>query len=274
MKMLKRRLHEIVELALPGDTLSRCFDLCMMGLILLNIVGVVLESVHGLSLRFATAFRAVEVVSVTLFSVEYLLRLWTCTEEDRFRRSVVGRLKFALTLLALVDLAAILPFYLPALIPFDLRFVRGLRLLRMFRVLKLGRYSESVRLVVAVIRGKKEELLVTAFVGLLLLVVSSSLMYFVERDAQPDVFSSIPATMWWGVVTLTTVGYGDTYPVTAVGKVLGAFVAFLGIGMFALPAGLLASGFSEEISKRRVKGGKCPHCGAPSDHMTEQEGRQ
>jgi len=163
--------------------------------------------------------------------------------------------------MALVDLLAILPFYLPMLLPIDLRFLRALRLMRLFRLLKMGRYVKSLRLMRHVLARRKEELLITLFSVLLLLVLSSSLMYFIEREAQPDKFASIPAAMWWGIATLTTIGYGDMYPVTALGKILGGFIALLGIGLFALPAGILASGFAAEIQQRDHPGKRCPHCG-------------
>ncbi len=166
----------------------------------------------------------------------------------------------------MIDLMAILPFYLPKLIPFDLRFLRAVRLFRIFRLLKLGRYSESVRLLGRVLNAKKEELGVTIFAVLILLVICSSLMYYAEHQAQPEAFSSIPAAMWWGIVTLTTVGYGDVYPITLPGKILGAIIAVLGIGLFALPAGILASGFADEMQKKRSQAsGICPYCGRKLD---------
>ena len=177
------------------------------------------------------------------------------------------------TPLALIDLMAVLPFYLPFVFP-DLRFMRALRLFRLFRVLKLARYSTSLQTFVDVLRLKKEELLLMLFAIMILLVVSSSLMYDVEHEAQPDDFSSIPAAMWWGIVTLATVGYGDIYPVTPWGKFIGSMVVILGIGLFALPTGVLASGFAEVLAKRKeeqkMAGMVCPHCGR---HIGDFAGR-
>jgi voltage-gated potassium channel len=164
----------------------------------------------------------------------------------------------------IIDLIAILPFYLPLLLPFDLRVIRAFRLFRLLRVLKLSRYSESMRVLGNVILSKKEELFICIFTGLVLLIVSSSVMYFIESEAQPEKFSNIPEAMWWGVATLTTVGYGDIYPVTPLGRIIGAMVSILGIGMFALPAGILASGFAEEIRRTHERDERdivCPHCG-------------
>ena len=167
--------------------------------------------------------------------------------------------------MALVDLAAILPFYLPLFIKLDLRFVRALRLLRLFRIFKMGRYSSALQMLGRVVRAKKEEIFITALVLIMLLVVASGLMYYIEKDAQPKQFSSIPSAMWWGVATLTTVGYGDVYPVTAAGKILSAVIAILGIGLFALPTGILASGFIEELHKKETGKIICPHCGKEID---------
>jgi voltage-gated potassium channel len=140
-----------------------------------------------------------------------------------------------------------------------------MRLFRLFRVLKLARYSESLQTFIDVLRLKKEELVLMFFAILILLVISSSLVYEAEHEAQPDAFASIPAAMWWGIVTLATVGYGDVYPETDLGKLIGSIVVILGIGLFALPTGVLASGFAEVLArkkeKHRMKTMRCPHCG-------------
>jgi voltage-gated potassium channel len=156
------------------------------------------------------------------------------------------------------------------ILPFDLRFLRVLRLFRLARVLKLGRYSEALRTLSRVLRSRKEELAVTASAVVMVLVISSSLMYYVEHGAQPKAFPNIPAAMWWGVVTLTTVGYGDIYPVTVLGKIAGAIIALSGIGLFALPAGILAGGFAQELQQRGKKVVHCPHCGKPIDEATDE----
>lgn len=257
----KNRIFEILEVASAGDLPSRMFDVFIMSLISLNVIAVILESVKNLSSQYMLFFRMFEIFSIAIFTIEYFLRLWTCTIDRRFNHPAIGRLRFAVTPLAIVDLMAILPFYLPMIIPLDLRFVRAVRLFRLFRLFKMGRYSESLKTLGNVLKAKKEELLIAVFVVLILLVIASSLMYFVENEVQQQAFSSIPAAMWWGVATLTTVGYGDVYPVTPAGKLLGAIIAILGIGMFALPTGILASGFVEEIQKRRGKRKICPHCG-------------
>lgn len=232
-------------------------------LIVLNVTAVVLETIWWINARFAHLFDAFEIFSVAVFTVEYILRVWSCTVDPRFSDPIRGRIRFMRTPLAVVDLLAFLPFYLPFVL-LDMRVLRAVRLFRMFRIVKLARYTESVDLFVDVIRMKKDELLLVLVSLLILLLVSSTLMYDVEHDAQPDKFSSIPAAMWWGLVTLATVGYGDVYPVTPAGKLIGSLVVMIGIGLFALPAGILASGFSEAFQRRRENHEMiCPHCGEP-----------
>lgn len=260
-KSIRRNVFDILESGADKSRKARIVQLAIMLLILLNVLAVTLESVDLLSKRYQLVFFYFEVFSVIVFSVEYVIRLWSCIEDPRWFHPVTGRLRYAFSWLSLIDLLAIIPFYLPALIAFDLRFVRAIRLVRIVRLLKLSRYSQSLQTLVSVFRSKKDELLVTLFVVFVLLVISSSLMYYAEKDAQPQAFASIPNAMWWTVVTLTTVGYGDAYPVTVAGKIIGAIVAVLGIALFAMPTAILGSGFLEEIQKNKEKPQVCPHCG-------------
>ncbi|MCP4500740.1 MAG: ion transporter [Deltaproteobacteria bacterium] len=207
---------------------------------------------------------------------------WTCTCDERYQHPVKGRLRYMVSPMALVDLVAILPFYLTFIKGLDLRIVRAIRLLRLFRLFKIGRYAEAFRQLSTVFSNKKEDLAITFFVMMILLVMSSSVMFFAENEAQPDKFHSIPASMWWGVATLTTVGYGDVYPITAIGKLFGAIIALLGVGIVAMPAGIIAGGFNEALQERREERRRelqgeaetlaenetglacvCPHCHKP-----------
>ncbi len=262
---LKKRTYEILDIASPGDILSRIFDIFIVALIFINVVAVVLETIQSLSNQFSNVFKILEIFSVIIFTIEYILRIWSSTENPKYRNPITGRFRFTLTPLALVDLFAILPFYLPLLIPFDLRFLRAVRLIRLFRLFKIGRYSESMKLFGRVLKSKKEELFIAIFAVFILLVISSSLLFYVETEAQPEAFSSIPAAMWWGVSTLTTVGYGDVYPITPFGKFLGAIISLLGIGLFAMPTGILSAGFIEQIRARKTEEKICPKCGERLD---------
>jgi len=257
----KGKIYKILEPAYEGDLSSKAFDIFLIVVIFLNVLAVILESVESISIAYSGFFKIFSLFSVGFFSIEYALRLWSCTENKKFEKSVAGRFRYALTPLALIDFLVLVPFYLPIFFQMDLRFLRVLRLLRLFALFKLTRYSSSLKLLSTVIKEKKEELIVTFLVIIILLVLSSGIIYFLENENQPDAFSSIPAAMWWGVATMTTVGYGDIYPITAMGKLFGGFVAILGLGTFGLPAGIIAYGFIEEIQKKRTRPTSCPHCG-------------
>ena len=246
---IKHRTYEIMERAEHGDRTSRAFDAFIVSLIGLNVVMVIVETVDIIAQTCGTFLQLFEVFSVIVFSIEYVLRLWSCTSEPRYRSAVSGRLKFALSGFALVDLLAIAPFYLQLFLNLDPTLVGAVRLFRLFRLFKMGRYIRSIRILGAVIREKRSEMYLVVTVLTIVLVMISSLMYYVENEAQPEAFSSIPAAMWWGMVTLTTIGYGDVFPVTTLGKFFGILIAMLGIGMFALPAGILSSGFIEAIAR-------------------------
>lgn len=262
--LTKRRIYEIVEKAEPGDWPSWIFDACILTLIVLNVAALCAETVESVQRAAPRLFRGFEIVSVVVFTLEYVLRLWSVTSSARYRHPVWGRVRFALTLLAVIDLLAVLPFYLPFL-GLDLRFVRSLRLFRLMRVAKFTRYSRALHRFARVFAAKKEELTITVSVLVLLLLFSSAMMYWAERDEPDTAFTSIPAAMWWAVATLTTVGYGDVYPTTAVGKIIASVIAVLGIGLFALPTGILGAGFVEELREERTGPRTCPHCGKTID---------
>jgi len=262
---IQTRIWEILEVAKPGDKLSRAFDIFILSLIFLNVIAVIIGTVGWVENRYGGFLRWFEIISVAVFTVEYLGRLWACVTDHDYQERVMGRIRFALRPIVIVDLVAILPFYLPFL-GLDLRFVRILRLLRIVRIAKVGRYYSSLNLITEVLRKKKEELILTFALMMMLMVLSASVMYYCENSTQPDKFPNIPTTLWWSVVTLTTVGYGDTFPVTSLGKFLASIIAILGIGMFALPTGILGAGFVEEIQKRKLIPRRCPHCGKEIDY--------
>ena len=257
----RRRVWQIVENARPGDVAGRRFELFILALIALNVAAVVLESVAYVEERFGAAFVVFEACSVLVFVGEYAARLWSCVEDPRSRGAVRERLRFIVRPLALVDLMAIAPFF-ATMGTADMRVLRALRLLRLVRLLKLGRYLAALTVLQRVVYAKRAELVMSSALTSVLLIVASSIIYFAEYEAQPDKFSSIPASMWWAVSTLTTVGYGDVYPVTVLGRVAGGFLALLGIGLFALPTAILGSGLVEAVQRARPPA-DCPHCGKP-----------
>ncbi len=259
---LKQRLWQILEVDQAGDKVSRGFDIFIFTLIALNATAFILGTIEDIARAFGPWLEAFEQFSVAVFTIEYVAHLWCCVAHPAYRHPLKGRLRFALTPLALIDLAAILPFYLP-FVALDLRFVRLLRVFRIFRLAKLSRYLQSLQLLGRVFWQKKEELATTFVVLIFLLIFAASFMYYAEHDVQPQAFPDIPSAMWWAVATLTTVGYGDVYPVSPLGRLLGAVVAILGIGLFALPTAILGSGFLDEIQKKRKSDRVCPHCGKP-----------
>ncbi|MEQ9230376.1 MAG: ion transporter [Cyclobacteriaceae bacterium] len=246
---LKRKIFWTLEIGQGHDNLAKRFDIFLMTIILLNGAAVILETVDSIYQSYEIVFDYFEYLSVAVFTLEYLGRVWTCTYMRKYRHPIWGRLRFMFSFLVIIDLLAILPFYLPLFVSTDGRVLRMLRLFRIVRIFKMGRYSAAFDMIMRVMTKRREQLLVTLTIVFVMLILASSLMYYVENSAQPDAFSSIPQTMWWGVATLTTVGYGDVYPITGLGKLLGAFIAILGVGIFALPAGIIASGFDAEIRR-------------------------
>lgn len=246
---IRRRVFEILDVANIGDRASRVFDIALAGLILSNVVGVIVPTTGELSAGEQRFWSLLERASIGLFTLEYLLRVWSCTEDatGRFRGAARGRLRYLLTPLMVLDLLAILPYYLGFSARMDLRF---LRLFRLVSILKITHYSPALTIMATVVKREGKTLIVAFLLLGVLLFSTSTVIYFLERDAQPGVFGSILHAMWWGMATLTTVGYGDIVPLTAGGKVFGVFVMFIGIGVFAIPTGILVSGFYHEIKRK------------------------
>lgn len=246
----------IYELFAPrlGGRAGAALDWGIMALIVINITAVILGTVGPIAAGYGSELFLIELVSVVVFTIEYLARVWSAVETRAYTGAVMGRLRFAVTPLMIVDLVVLLPSYLTGLFPgtIDARVLRALRLLRVVRLLKIARYSDSIRSFGAVFHSQKEKLVVAAVMNLILLVLSSSVMYQLEHRAQPELFTSIPQTLWWGAMTLTTVGYGDMYPVTDLAQMAGSLIAVFGIGLFALPASILAAGFIEDGQEQQA----------------------
>lgn len=258
---LRKKVFALLEPSVSGLRLARIIEFSLIALITLNIAAIQLETVPHFYEEHADFFDDFELFSVIIFSLEYALRLWTSVELIKYSKPVLGRVRYITSRSGLIDILSILPFYLNFL-PIDLRWLRIFRLFRLLRMLKIARYLTALNLIFAVIKDRKEQLLVVIMFIFFLLVIIATVMFYVEGPAQPEVFSSIPATMWWGIATLTTVGYGDMVPITALGKILAGFIAIIGVGMYALPAGILSAGISEHLRDHRTnKAKRCPHCG-------------
>ncbi len=227
-----------------------------------------LETEASIGGPYASWFTAFEWFSSIFFSIEYALRVWLAPMKMQYSYSTPreARMQHIRTPMAIIDLLAIAPFYLPMLFTLDLRVVRAIRMLRLVRILKMGRYAHAMSTLTNVLKNKREELAMTGFILAMLLTLCSSAIFFVENEAQPDTFSSIPASMWWSVITLTSVGFGDVTPITPLGRFVGGVIAMIGVGFVALPTGILAAGFQEELRLQRLAFDKddfgfCPHCG-------------
>ncbi|MFA4876028.1 MAG: ion transporter [Methanoregula sp.] len=271
---LKEKVYEILESRsreLPsGVFISRA----LLFLILVNVIAAVLETDNLIFHTYGSTLDIIALFSVLVFTVEYILRVWCCTQNPLYQSPVSGRLRYMVTPVALIDLFVILPFFcLPFVVHRGVTSV--IRFLRIFWILKIGHYTQTLGTFSRVFRAKREEIFVAFFVMLLLLVIGSTLIFFAENEAQPTKFSSVLASMWWGIETMATIGYGDMVPVTPIGKVIAGFVALVGIALFALPAGILASGFIDEYSKNRkqaeVSQKVCPHCGKEIEGMQEKK---
>jgi voltage-gated potassium channel len=247
----RRRLGRLFDDELPPTLAARIFQGALAMLILVNVAGVILESVESFDQRFGAELWWIEQIATAFFAVEYVLRAWACVEfqEQRYRHPLWGRLRYLRSFFALIDLIAVLPAILGMLGAGDLR---TLRLLRLLRMLKLTRHATIFNLLWAVFREEARSIGAVLFILMLTLTISASLMYMIEGEAQPDGFSSIPAAMWWAVETLTTVGYGDLVPVTVFGKIMGGLVSIVGVAALALFTSLITVSFLDQLRLRRA----------------------
>lgn len=245
----RQRTHELLEHGASDDVAGKIVDYFIVGLVLTNVAAFMLSTVKSIEANYGDELEIFEIFSVLIFTVEYVLRIWSAAEFpfSREEASWKTRLKYAARPLQIIDLLVILPFYLSFLFAIDLRM---LRILRLFRLLKLARYSPAMQALVSVVSNERRALFGALLLMVCLLLFASTGIYFVEHKAQPDAFGSVPQAMWWAVATLTTVGYGDVTPITIAGKLFGGLVMIFGLGMFALPIGIMATGFSQESHRR------------------------
>lgn len=247
---LRAKVFELIDTHTEKSKANKIIDRFLLALIGLNVLAIILESVNTIYSQFSTAFFWFEVFSVTVFTIEYLSRLWTIVEKRTKSGNNVTRWQYVKSPLAIIDLLAILPFYLQLFFSLDLRFLRIVRLLRIF---KISRYSSAFSLVLKVFTEERDALIAAFSILFVLLVISASGIYLIEHDVQPEAFGSIPAAMWWAMATLTTVGYGDVTPITVGGKFFGGVITILSLGLVAMPTGIIVSGFSEQLRRRRQK---------------------
>ena len=247
----QKRVYEIIEKGQADDSVSRYCDLLLFALIVLNLLAVCLETIDSLYAQYRTVFRLIELISVSIFSIEYALRIWSraAAPDGRHKGAAAKRIGYVLSFTGIIDLLAILPSIIPLLLGgVDLRW---LRILRLMRLLKFSHYSSALEDLISAVRHESRSFAATLYLLLLALLISSSLIYVAEQDVQPEHFGSIPQAMWWTVVTLTTVGYGDIVPYTVAGKFIATLTALMGVCVVALLTGIVATGFTNQVAMRR-----------------------
>ena len=248
IEKIQQNVYEILEKEpAKNGRLNTFFTWFLVVLIWLNVAAVIAASIGELDIRFNIFFTYFEIFSVAVFSVEYLLRLWTATK--KYGKNKKPYLRYIFSPMGIIDLLAVLPFFLPLVIGLDLRALRILRILRLLRVKKLVRYNDLLKQLGRVLKRQKDFIHVTLLLMIMMILLASVAMYFVENTAQPDKFTSIPATLWWAVATLTTIGYGDVYPITTLGRILGGVIAILGISTIALPSAIITTGMIDENNR-------------------------
>jgi voltage-gated potassium channel len=260
-RTIQKKTHILLHPELGHSKWDKVVNAVIITLIILNVIAVMLETVPEIYQPFQKEFGYFDIFSITFFSIEYILRVWSATVETRYQHPFKGRLKYMFTVGAMIDLLAILPSFLHSFIGLDLRVLRILRLARFLRLFRLTSYMKSTKMVVDVFRLRMNELVLSMILAIFLIIISSSIMYFAEHNEQPEDFRSIPHTIYWSVITLTTTGYGDITPKTSLGRFMTGVLVLIGVGIFALPAGIITAGFLEEFRKAKSARIRCPHCG-------------
>lgn len=277
LNQTKKKVHGLLHPEIVGDKRwDKIINVFIIVLIILNVIAVIVETLPAVQKDAGKMLilHYFEIFSIIIFTIEYLLRVWSSNHEEKYKGSFVGRLKYIISPGAIIDLLAILPFYLHRIIGFDLRLLRMLRLLRFLRLFRLTAYMKSAKMISNIFKTRINELVLSLILVLFLIIISSSVLYFAEH-LHPEnkyKFTSIPATIWWAVVTLTTTGYGDMYPMTHIGKIMAGIIMLTGVAFFALPAGIITAGFLEEFRKtRKKKSHICPHCGKEIDEDDQHQ---
>ncbi len=244
----RKRMFEIVEVGSSLDVVSRIYDAINVSAIILNVLAGILLTFDQICEKYGEILLVVEAVTIAFFAADYVLRIWTARFLYPDEKEAKSIFKYMFSFTGLVDLLSFLPYYLPIFFPAGASAFRMLRIVRIFRLFRVNSYHDSISVITSVIAEKGQQLVASVFIIIILMIASSLCMYSLEHEAQPDVFRNAFSGIWWAASTLLTVGYGDIYPITTMGKILGIVISFLGVGMVAIPTGIISAGFVSQYS--------------------------
>ncbi len=253
-RLLRQRLFNMVSVGVVNDPINQFYDIISTGALLINLVAAIMDTFDGLHSQYGDEFKMIEAITVAFFAVDYVLRLLTAKELHPKLSEKDALIKYIFSFSGIIDLLSFLPYYLPFFFPGGVVAFRMIRVVRIMRLFRINAYYDSLNVIGEVLVGKSQQLASSVFIILVLMVASSLCMYSVEHEAQPEVFENAFSGIWWATSTLLTVGYGDIYPITMAGKALGIFIAFLGVGMVAIPTGIISAGFVEQYSRLKRLG--------------------
>ena len=245
----RRRIFKMVSVGVVDDLINQLYDIISTSALILNLLVTILSTYDSLDVRFGLLFDCVEVVTISFFAIDYVLRLYTANCLYPYDKEIKSILKYIFSFTGIVDFLSFFPYYMPSFFPAGAAVFRTFRVARILKLFRINAYYDSLNVITEVLLRKKQQLLSSVFIILVLMLAASLCMYSIENPAQPEVFTNAFSGIWWAASTLLTVGYGDIYPVTALGKTMGIVIAFLGVGMVAIPTGIISAGFVEQYSK-------------------------
>lgn len=288
MAEIKQKIYNVIREDHKNTISGTLFDTIIVVFIMLNITFIIIETFNPPS-WFIPIYNVVEFITVVVYTIEYFLRIWTAPLKYPEEKTYKARLKYMISFMAIIDLMSILPAYLPFVFVINFKVLRILKVFKLLRVFKIGRYVDSFSAIVYVLKSKAHQLISSVIILFVLLIMASVIMYDIESQVQPEVFENALSSLWWAVATVTTVGYGDLYPITTAGKILGIVVVLMGVGLVAIPTGIISAGFVESIgmftgeteinsddkqliNNKQItfKARYCPYCGKPmEEHEVE-----
>lgn len=248
-KRIRQNIFSMVSVGVVDEPVNQAYDVISTGALVINLAAAILNTYDNLSLKYGGIFSTVERITVAFFAIDFILRLLTATELYPNHKTLTAVRKYILSFAGIVDILSFVPYYLPVFFPSGAAVFRMFRVVRILRLFRVNAYYDSLNVITEVISSKRQQLMSSVFIIVVLMVASSLCMYSVEHNAQPEVFKNAFSGIWWSASTLLTVGYGDIYPVTTLGKFFGILIAFLGVGMVAIPTGIISAGFVEQYTR-------------------------